>query len=86
MATGLLLKRKDPSAATLKRMNGFSSTEAIGSEPEFARDPFEVPEAVLESRRRPMAERLELALSWNLLASELAVGLNELKEASASSK
>jgi hypothetical protein len=32
-------------------------------------------EAVQESRRRPMSERLELALSWNTLADELRAGL-----------
>jgi hypothetical protein len=39
------------------------------------RDPLAVPEAVLAARRRPMAERLELALSWNALAAELRTGL-----------
>jgi hypothetical protein len=39
------------------------------------RDPLADWPAVLEARRRPMSERLELALSWNKLASELRIGL-----------
>lgn len=39
------------------------------------RDPLAVPEAVLAARRRPMSERLELALSWNAVAAELRAGL-----------
>lgn len=39
------------------------------------RDPLAYPEAVLAARRRPMSERLELALSWNALAAELRLGL-----------
>ena len=39
------------------------------------RDPFANWPAVLDARRRPMSERLELALNWNKLASELRVGL-----------
>ena len=39
------------------------------------RDPLAYWPAVLEARRRPMSERLELALNWNKLASELRVGL-----------
>jgi hypothetical protein len=42
------------------------------------RDPLAVPEAVLEARQRPMSERLELALSWNKVASELRAGLAEV--------
>jgi hypothetical protein len=45
---------------------------------EAVRDPFAVPEAVLAARQRPMAERLELALSWNSLAAELRTGLAEV--------
>jgi hypothetical protein len=40
-----------------------------------SRDPFAVPEAVLEARRHSMSERLELALNWNAMADELRVGL-----------
>lgn len=40
-----------------------------------ARDPLANRAAVLAARERPMAERLELALSWNKLASELQAGL-----------
>jgi hypothetical protein len=39
------------------------------------RDPLADWSAVLEARRRPMSERLALALSWNKLASELRAGL-----------
>lgn len=39
------------------------------------RDPLTVSEAVLDARRRPMSERLALALSWNEVASELRTGL-----------
>jgi hypothetical protein len=42
------------------------------------RDPLAVPAAVLAARQRPMAERLELALSWNSLAAELRAGLAEV--------
>ncbi len=40
-----------------------------------ARDPLANTDAVLAARRRPMSERLELALSWNRVASELRAGL-----------
>jgi len=39
------------------------------------RDPLANWPAVLAARRRPMSERLALALSWNKLASELRAGL-----------
>jgi hypothetical protein len=39
------------------------------------RDPLADPAAVLAARQRPMAERLELALSWNSVAAELRAGL-----------
>jgi hypothetical protein len=39
------------------------------------RDPLAVPEAVIDARRQPMSERLELALNWNTVASELRAGL-----------
>jgi hypothetical protein len=39
------------------------------------RDPLARPEAVHAARQRPMAERLELALSWNELASQLRAGI-----------
>lgn len=45
------------------------------------RDPLAVPQAVLAARRRPMSERLELALSWNAVASELRAGLLKMKRA-----
>lgn len=47
-----------------------ASTAAKGE-----RSHFSSPGAVEDSLRRPMAERLELALSWNRLASELEAGL-----------
>lgn len=39
------------------------------------RDPFADRDAVRAARARPMAERLQVALSWNLIASELRDGL-----------
>jgi len=39
------------------------------------RDPLVPLEKVLAARRRPMSERLELALSWNAVAAELRAGL-----------
>jgi hypothetical protein len=39
------------------------------------RDPLAANDAVLAARRRPMSERLELALSWNAVAAELRAGL-----------
>ena len=39
------------------------------------RDPLATPEALRDARRRPMRERLELALSWNAVAAELRAGL-----------
>lgn len=36
--------------------------------------------------RRPMAERLELALSWNKLASELQIGLAKAREREAAQR
>jgi hypothetical protein len=39
------------------------------------RDPLVPAETVLAARRRPMSERLELALSWNAVAAELRAGL-----------
>lgn len=43
------------------------------------RDPLAVPGAVIDARRRPMSERLELALNWNTVASELRAGLAAVK-------
>ncbi len=39
------------------------------------RDPLVPVATVLAARRRPMSERLELALSWNSVAAELRAGL-----------
>jgi hypothetical protein len=44
---------------------------------QFVRDPHANRAAVIDARRRPMSERLELALNWNKLASELQIGLRE---------
>lgn len=41
----------------------------------FVRDPLAEPALTVAARRRPMAERLELALSWNAVAAELRAGL-----------
>jgi hypothetical protein len=43
------------------------------------RDPLAVPEPIMDARRRPMSERLELALNWNTVASELRAGLAAVK-------
>lgn len=40
-----------------------------------ARDPLAAAETLRAGRERPMAERLELALSWNAVAAELRAGL-----------
>ncbi len=39
------------------------------------RDPLADTEAVRVARSRPMSERLQVALSWNLMASELRAGM-----------
>jgi len=49
------------------------------ADPVAVRDPLAVPEAVIDARRRPMSERLELALNWNTVASELRAGLAAVK-------
>jgi hypothetical protein len=41
----------------------------------FVRDPLANPGAILAARERSMAERLELAISWNKVASELRAGM-----------
>ncbi len=41
---------------------------------EFVRDPLADPAAVLAARQLTMAERFELAVNWNTLASELREG------------
>ncbi len=42
---------------------------------EFVRDPLANPAAIIAARERSMAERLELAISWNKVASELREGM-----------
>lgn len=49
------------------------ASDQLGSS--AVRDPHTSTAAVLAARRRPMSERLELALSWNALAAELRAGL-----------
>lgn len=39
------------------------------------RNPLARSDVLLAARSRPMAERLELALSWNALAAELRMGM-----------
>jgi hypothetical protein len=39
------------------------------------RDPLAVADTLRAALERPMAERLELALSWNAVAAELRAGL-----------
>lgn len=39
------------------------------------REPLAGTATLLAARRRPMSERLELALSWNAVAAELRAGL-----------
>lgn len=51
-----------------------SPDRAIASTEEFVRDPLADPAAVLAARRLTMAARFELAVNWNMLASELRDG------------
>jgi hypothetical protein len=57
-----------PSQAPL----GIASDDARSA---TVRDPLAANDALLAARRRPMSERLELALSWNAVAAELRAGL-----------
>jgi hypothetical protein len=41
---------------------------------------------VIAARRRPMSERLELALSWNAVAAELRAGLAAINGRTTSSR
>jgi hypothetical protein len=50
---------------------------------EFVRDPLANPGAIIADRERSMAERLELAISWNKVASELRAGMIRLSEQAA---
>lgn len=69
-----------------ERMNAARSNEPGEFAGPPGRESQEVEGAVLESRRRPMAERLELALSWNLVASELRAGMTEAQKSPTSAK
>jgi hypothetical protein len=44
---------------------------------DYVRDPLAVPEAVRESRSRPMSERLAQALSIDAVAVELRAGMRK---------
>lgn len=55
-------------------MNQSDSERPIASGREFVRDPLADPAAVLAARQLTMAERFELAVNWNTLASELREG------------
>lgn len=57
------------------------STVAPG---EFMRDPLANPGAINAARERSMAERLELAISWNKVASELRADMLRATERAAS--
>lgn len=50
----------------------------------FVRDPLANPGAIVAARERSMAERLELAISWNKAASELRAGMIRATEQAAS--
>jgi hypothetical protein len=51
---------------------------------DFVRDPLANPGAIAAARERSMAERLELAISWNKVASELRAGMIGATEQAAS--
>jgi hypothetical protein len=59
-----------------------SATSLLHSD--AVRDPLVPLETVLAARRRPMSERLELALSWNAVAAELRIGLLAARHADSS--
>ena len=48
---------------------------------DFVRDPLANRAAVLAARLRPLSVRLEVALSWNLTASQLRSSLAEVRSA-----
>ncbi len=50
--------------------------DSSGSAADAVRSPLANRAAVLAARRRPMSERLELAVSWNAVAAELRAGLS----------
>ena len=51
-----------------------------------ARDPTANWRAVLAARERSMAERLELALTWNAVAAELRAGMASVKATDATDR
>jgi len=55
--------------------SGKSARAVDGPAAGAVRDPLAAPKTVLVARQRPMSERLELALSWNAVASELRAGI-----------
>ena len=52
---------------------------SLGNPRDAVRDPLANPAAVRAALARPMSERLELALSWNMVAAELRAGLTASK-------
>jgi hypothetical protein len=54
--------------------------------PDSVRDPLANTAMVITARRRPMSERLELALSWNAVAAELRAGLAAIDGRTTSSR
>jgi hypothetical protein len=54
---------------------GQSRIEAAAIRAGAVRSHLANPAALAAARRRPMSERLELALSWNSVAAELRAGL-----------
>jgi hypothetical protein len=70
MVGGLDDRYPDRVTSSKESAGATDQLEAVG-----VRDPLAVPEAVLAARRRPMSERLELALSWNAVACELRAGV-----------
>ena len=55
-------------------------TGATATGEAHVRDPFAREDLLADALRRPMSERLELALNWNKLASELQIGLAKARE------
>jgi len=65
---------RGPDPGTLEKVSLPASDRAMAQRDEFVRDPLADPPAVLAARRLTMAERFELAVNWNMLASELRDG------------
>lgn len=65
---------------------GDSTPLSADSRAVHVRDPFARKDFLADALRRSMSERLELALSWNKLASELQAGLAKALECEAGDK